>query len=104
MTPFLSTVPAEVFDAIGVAGFGLYVLNYTMLTFRKLGGETITYFALNWVAATLVLIGLTTSFNLASALIQIFWIGISTVAIVIRLRSPKPQVNTLRVLGEKLAG
>lgn len=48
MAQFFSTLPTEVFDAIGVAGFGLYVLNYAMLTFQRLSSASITYFAINW--------------------------------------------------------
>lgn len=75
------------FDAIGVAGFGLYVLNYTMLTFQMVKSESIIYFVINGSAATMVLIGLTNAFNLAAAMIQIFFICISCVAIVVRLRA-----------------
>ncbi|EBA13036.1 CBU_0592 family membrane protein [Roseobacter sp. CCS2] len=75
------------FDAFGVAGFGLYVLNYTMLTLQRVKSDSIRYFAVNLAAAALVLIGLTTAFNLASALIQIFFIFSSGVAILIRLRA-----------------
>lgn len=87
MTYLLDRFDPAVFDAIGVAGFGLYVLNYTLLTFRKLQAENIAYFVLNGTAAVMVLIGLTSSFNLASAMIQVFWVGISIVAVVMRLRS-----------------
>lgn len=85
-----------IFDAIGVAGFGLYVLNYTMLTFQRVKSESIIYFALNGSAACMVLIGLTNAFNLAAAMIQIFFIGISCVAIILRLRErrmTKPQLQ-----------
>lgn len=86
MIELVSRIPTEVIDAVGVAGFGLYVTNYVLLTAGRLRSEYITYFALNWCAATMVLIGLTASFNLASALIQVFWIGISTVGIAMRLK------------------
>jgi len=86
MFDFIANIPNEVFDAIGIAGFGLYVLNYVLLTFQRLRSEQISYFVVNWLAATMVLIGLTTAFNLASALIQIFWIVISTIGILIRCR------------------
>lgn len=82
------SIPPEVFDAIGVAGFGLYVLNYGLLTFGKISSNAITYFVMNFMAASMVLIGLASSFNLASALIQVFWIVISIIAITIRLRAP----------------
>ncbi len=74
------------FDAIGIAGFGLYVLNYTMLTFQRVKSESIIYFVINGCAACMVLVGLTNAFNLAAAMIQIFFICISCVAILVRLR------------------
>ncbi len=86
MTSAFSSIPSEALDAIGVAGFALYVLNYTLLTLHRVTSQSKTYFVLNLAAASLVLIGLTQSFNLASALIQTFWIAISIAAIVIRLR------------------
>ncbi|SEV95524.1 hypothetical protein SAMN04488515_0391 [Cognatiyoonia koreensis] len=100
MFEYLKEVPAEVFDAVGVAGFGLYVLNYTMLTFKRTTSERIGYFVVNWLAASMVLIGLFNAFNLASALIQIFWIAISTVGILVRFRRPRkapPTFSTRRI-------
>ena len=73
-------------EVAGVGGFGLYVCNYLMLTFRFLTGNCLIYYVINVTAATLVLLGLTNSFDLASALIQIFFICISIVGIVIRIR------------------
>ena len=46
------------FDAVGVAGFGLYVLNYSMLTLQRVKSESIGYFAVNLAAASMVLVGL----------------------------------------------
>lgn len=79
-------IPSVYYDTIGFLGFTLYVLNYTLLTTNKLRSEHVSYFAINCMAASLVLIGLPHSFNLASALIQVFWIAISSVGIMIRLR------------------
>ncbi|MCK0095487.1 hypothetical protein MWU60_07880 [Yoonia sp. F2084L] len=86
MTSFIVFYGPTFFDAIGIAGFGLYVLNYTMLTFQRVKSESISYFVVNGAAACMVLIGLTNAFNLASAMIQIFFICISGVGILIRLR------------------
>lgn len=82
----ISTVPPLLIEMIGVAGFSLYVLNYCLLTLHRLTSQSSTYFVINMVAASCVLIGLTHSFNLASALIQVFWIVISITAIVMRVR------------------
>ncbi len=100
MSEIFNTISPEVFDAIGVAGFALYVLNYGLLTVQRLKSEQVAYFVLNWLAASLVLIGLMASFNLASALIQVFWIAISTVGIYIRLRRRRtPQFESIRNRG-----
>lgn len=89
MSETFQLIPPALLEAIGVIGFGLYVLNYTMLTMHHLTSHSKTYFVINIVAASCVLIGLTHSFNLASALIQGFWIVISFTAIFVRLRPAK---------------
>jgi len=58
-----------------------------MLTLQRVKSESIRYFAINLAAASMVLIGLMSAFNLAAAMIQVFFIGSSTVAIIIRLRA-----------------
>jgi hypothetical protein len=89
MSDFFLSLPPVIFEAIGIAGFALYVLNYGLLTFTHVTSEPKCYFVLNMIAASCVLIGLTHSFNLASALIQLFWIVTSTTAIVLRQRQSR---------------
>jgi predicted membrane protein len=91
---FFSTLSSEVLDAIGVAGFGLYVLNYSLLTVQRVQSHQICYFVINGLAAAMVLVGLMSTFNLASALIQIFWIFISITAIIIRIRKRTDPIFT----------
>jgi len=74
-------------EVIGIIGFGLYVINYSLLTLHKLHSHDALYFCINLVAAVLVLVSLSSSFNLASAMIQAFWVVISSAAILIRIRS-----------------
>lgn len=76
----------SIHEAIGVAGFMLYVANYTMLTLRYIDGHSLRYFAINLLAATSVLIGLSVSFNLASAMIQGFWAVMSIIGIAMHFR------------------
>ena len=85
MTSLIEVSNPALFELIGVAGFGLYVMNYTLLTFHKLHSHDALYFGINLVAASCVLAGLLVSFNLASAMIQMFWVVISTAAIAVRL-------------------
>lgn len=70
---------------IGVAGFLLYVTVYSCLCLRILSSESIRYFVCNTFAASLVLISLSNEFNLASALIQIFWIILGVIGITLRI-------------------
>ena len=86
----------HILELAGIAGFCLYVTNYTLLTCKILNAEDKLFFILNGLAAGLVLAGLMVSFNLASALIQVFWITISIIGIAIRLRrTPKPAQTQL---------
>jgi hypothetical protein len=89
MFDFIARLPPFVVNVIGVIGFSLYVMNYCLLTFHQLTSHSKLYFVINLMAASMVLIGLTHSFNLAAALIQLFWIVISTTAIIVRLRQSK---------------
>jgi hypothetical protein len=89
MFDFITRLPPALFDIIGVFGFSLYVMNYCLLTLHKLTSYSKLYFGINLMAASMVLIGLTYSFNLASASIQSFWIVISITAIVLRIRKSK---------------
>lgn len=84
--PFSDSIPAEVFNVIGLFGFVLYILNYTLLTLHWRTSNSATYFGINLAAASCVLIGLVASFNLAAALIQIFWVVMSSVGLCMRLR------------------
>lgn len=77
----------DVFRALGILGFGFYVLNYWLLSSRVLDSESKSFFALNTVAAALVLMSNYVEFNLASVLIQVFWIVIGTLAIIKRSRT-----------------
>ena len=83
-----------VFEIVGVIGFGLYVMNYTLLTLGYIYARDVKYFAFNLIAATFVLIGLTSSFNLASALIQIFFVAMSLLGIALRL-TRRPDITTV---------
>ena len=84
----LTLLPPALLDSIGIAGFALYVATYAMLSLRLMSGNCMLYFFLNLTAASCVLIGLSVNFNLASALIQVFWISMSVIAIILRLFRP----------------
>ncbi|WP_147108029.1 hypothetical protein [Tateyamaria sp. syn59] len=79
--------PLAVYELIGILGFALYVTNYSLLTTRCLSSDCLAYFTINLVAASCVLMGLMASFNLASAMLQIFWVAMSLIGILVRLRA-----------------
>ena len=86
MTHFYAAFASvDLLQAIGVAGFLTYVLNYALLSLRLLHSDDARFFLINTVAALLVLISLSQAFNLAAALIQVFWIMIGIPAILLRL-------------------
>jgi len=83
----------HILEVIGIAGFALYVTNYALLTARVLNGNCVAYFLLNLLASGCVLVGLTHSFNLASALIQAFWVAMSLIGIAMRIK-PRRRAQT----------
>ncbi len=72
----------DITQAIGVVGVFFYLLSYFLLLTGKIDGTHNAYILMNFIAATFVLISLIHNFNLASALIQIFWITISVVGLI----------------------
>lgn len=84
----LMHLPYHPAELTGVLGFALYVVAYSLLTLRMLSTSSVAYFVLNLTAASCVLIGLTNSFNLASALIQSFWVAMSLIGITLHILRP----------------
>ena len=81
-----SFLPTDAYSLIGIAGFGLYVTNYTFLTLQRISSDHTMYFVLNLLAAGMVMVGLMSAFNLAAAMLQSFWIVMSAIGIMSRLR------------------
>ena len=82
-TYFINLGPHE---AIGVAGFLCYIGAFGSVQVGLMDGNSMAYSLANIMAAALVAISLLAEFNLASALIQVFWIVISTIGILTRMR------------------
>lgn len=72
--------------AAGLLGALCYILNYTRLTLRPATADDPGYFALNIVAATLVLCSLVSAFNPAALIIQLFFLTMSVAGLASRLR------------------
>ncbi|MDJ0637558.1 MAG: hypothetical protein QNJ20_01890 [Paracoccaceae bacterium] len=83
-----------VFRAIGVFGFAVYVGVYALLSWRLIGGDSLVYFAGNTVAAALVLTSNIGEFNMASVLIQIFFIAIGMTAMILRLMAESEPIES----------
>jgi|GEM_PF-872141 len=79
-------------DLAGLAGVILYLLAYSLLQGGQLRVDEYTYSAMNLLAAAMVLVSLTSDFNLASVLIQISWIFVSLAGLR-RLRSSRQRAR-----------
>lgn len=70
-------LPISAYEWMGHLGVALYLGSYGLLQAGVLRGSGYLYTSLNLAAASMVLASLVVSFNLSSALIQVFWIAIS---------------------------
>lgn len=68
-------------DAVGMTGTILVVLAYFLLQLERIEASSLGYNALNLVGAVLLLISLLVNFNLASFVIEIFWIAASVIGL-----------------------
>lgn len=68
-------------DIIGMAGTVLVVLAYYLLQLEKVASNSLTYNLMNLFGATFLLISLCFTFNLASFVIELFWIGASLIGL-----------------------
>ena len=68
-------------DTIGMIGTALVVIAYVMLQLEKIPATGMAYNGLNLLGAVLLLISLCFTFNLASFVIELFWIGASLIGI-----------------------
>lgn len=68
-------------DTVGLMGTFLVVLAYYMLQLERVRLKSLSYNIINLVGAVLLLISLCFNFNLASFVIEIFWIGASLIGL-----------------------
>lgn len=80
--------------AIGLLGFAIYVTAFFGLSVGRLVSTQPLYFAMVLVASSCVLISLWADFNLSAALIQSFYIVMSTGAIFVRWRKRRLVMET----------
>ncbi len=72
---------ALLFDVIGMTGTALVVGAFFMLQLEKASPDGLTYNLMNLSGAILLLISLCYNFNLASVVIEIFWIMASLIGL-----------------------
>ncbi|GLX82697.1 CBU_0592 family membrane protein [Thalassotalea eurytherma] len=77
------------FDIIGMSGTFLVVGCFFLLQLKKITPTSLTYNLMNLIGAILLLISLCYSFNLASFVIELFWIAASIIGLVNYWRSQK---------------
>ncbi len=75
-------------DIIGMFGTILVVLGFFLIQMDKISPKSLTYNLFNLIGAILLLISLCINFNLASFVIEIFWIIASVVGLINYYRRP----------------
>jgi len=64
-------------DSVGTLGVALIVLVYFLLQIEKIDPKTLNYSLINFIGSIMILYSLTHTWNLASVIIEVFWISIS---------------------------
>lgn len=68
-------------DIVGMLGTALVVAAYVLLQIEKLDAKSYAYSVLNLFGAFFLMLSLLVHFNLASMVIEIFWIAASLIGI-----------------------
>lgn len=84
-------IQLSISEAIGLGGALLYSISYLLSAYDRLPSQSPLYYASKLVAATMVLISLSQNFNLASAIIQVFFITVSLIGITRHLDARRRQ-------------
>jgi len=79
----------EWYDVVGTLGVAMIVVAFAAVQSGRLATKRLSYSLLNLVGASLILISLLYNFNLASMIIEVFWILISVWGIVNWIRARK---------------
>lgn len=74
------------YDVIGTIGVFLIIIAYAAVQSRRLESTRLVYSVTNLIGASMILVSLRYNFNLASVIIEFFWILISLWGIVLWLR------------------
>ena len=77
------------YDAVGIIGVAIILVVYYLLQIEKMRSDDLVYSVANLLGALLIVVSLMYQFNLASFIIEIFWIAISIIGIVRYVRKRK---------------
>lgn len=84
-------IDISILELTGLSGAAIYVLGYVSAAYDRIPSQSIHFYTLRLAAACLVMIGLVDAFNLAAAVIQIFFIAVSLVGVMRHLGREKAQ-------------
>jgi hypothetical protein len=70
-----------IIDGIGMLGTLMVVLAYYLLQLERTDPKGLAYNVINLVGAVFLLVSLCYNFNLASFVIEVFWIGASMIGL-----------------------
>ena len=76
-------------NIIGMLGTAAVVGTYFMLQLNKIDSKSLAYNLWNLIGAILLLLSLLVHFNLASFVIELFWIAASIVGLVMYFKNKK---------------
>jgi predicted membrane protein len=79
--PGFFTMELGIIDAIGMLGTLLIVLAYYLLQLERTDPKSLSYNIINLTGAALLLFSLCFNFNLASFVIEVFWICASLIGL-----------------------
>ena len=65
------------YDFIGVFGVGIIIITYFLLQIEKISSTSLKYSVLNIIGSSLIIFSLYFNWNMASFVIEFFWILIS---------------------------
>ncbi|WP_300363440.1 hypothetical protein [Hydrogenimonas sp.] len=71
----------ETHDIVGTTGVAIIIVTYFLLQIGKISSETLTFSLLNAGGSALILYSLSYNWNMASVLIESFWILISLIGL-----------------------
>jgi len=82
------------YDILGTLGVALIILAYAAVQVRRMKSEQLSYSVMNLIGAALILVSLKYNFNLASVIIEVFWILISVWGIVLWFKNRSTDSET----------